>query len=92
MGELKQVLWDLSNRAGIPIELLPGIPSIELAGDRAIMIETHCGIGAYTEEQIVVLLKIGSVTVEGTGLQLHRMDRSKIVITGRICNICLERN
>ena len=92
MSELNRVLPELSARAGLPRELLPGVPVIELKGDRAVMIESHRGIGAYSEERITVLCRKNTVTVEGVGLQLHQMDRNRIVITGTIRAVLLERN
>lgn len=72
-------------------EHLPGLPVIELAGDKRVLIERHRGIVEYSSERIGVRVRYGTVCVHGCGLEVCRMTKEQIVITGRVDDIRLQR-
>lgn len=72
--------------------LLFGLPVIEIKGDSSAVIEEHRGIGAYSEEQIVILHRKGRIVISGSELSLRSMSREQIVVTGRIDHLSLERS
>ena len=85
-------LWHRLIREGdIYAEPLPGVPIIELAGDRRVLIENHFGVREYSRQRIGVKVKFGLVVVCGQGLELSRMIRQMLVIQGNVETVTLER-
>lgn len=84
-------LQRLVDRTGLESEALPGLPILEIAGDRRVLIEHHSGVLEYCPEQIRIRVAYGSVCVTGYGLELVRMSHQQLVITGRIESVCLQR-
>ena len=77
--------------ADLPDEPVPGLPLVELAGDGRVLIEHHRGVTEYGRSQISVRVKFGFVTVLGRDLELAKMTREQLIITGCIDAIRLER-
>lgn len=91
MTKAKLVWQKLSREGDIHSQPLPGIPVVELAGDRRVLIENHFGVREYSRERIGVKVKFGLVVVCGQGLELSRMTRQQLVIRGAVDSVCLER-
>lgn len=72
-------------------ESLPYVPIVELAGDKRVLIERHNGVVEYDTERIKVLVKYGTVCVQGGGLQLKQMTKEQLVVTGRIDSVQIQR-
>ena len=81
----------LTDRADLYGESLPGVPVVELAGDRRILIERHRGVTEYSTERICVRLSYGMICVCGCALELTRMTKEQLVISGRIDGIQIQR-
>lgn len=90
MIEWKDVMQNLSEKLGVPQEILAGLPTVELCGNRAVVIEQHYGICGYSEHYVSVKTKLGILKVEGSNLNIHVMNRQRIMIHGQICRIILE--
>jgi sporulation protein YqfC len=91
MERRKGIMDRLIEEADLPGELLPGQSVVELAGDRRVLIENHRGVTEYGQGKISVRVRYGLVVVCGCGLELSRMTREQLVITGRIDGITLHR-
>ena len=76
--------------AGCP-EPMPGQPLVEIAGHGRVLIENHRGVCCYGCEEIRIRVSYGQIAVTGSGLELARMSREVVVITGRIENVTLHR-
>lgn len=63
---------------------MPGVPLVELTGDRRVLIEHHRGVVAYGCDEIRVRMVYGLLCVSGSGLYLARMTRDQLVICGCI--------
>lgn len=87
-GDWMQRLTDQMDLTGEP---LPGVPVVELAGDRRVLIERHGGVTQYSREKICVKVRYGLVQVCGCGMELTRMTREQLVISGRIDSVHLLR-
>ena len=87
----KHILERLAAAADLQDEPIPGLPLIEIAGDKRVLIEHHCGVTQYGRCQISVRVKYGFVVIVGTGLELTRMTGQQLIITGKIDCIQLER-
>lgn len=80
----------LEERTGNP-ELFPDLPIVELAGSHRVLVENHLGVTQYSTERIGIKMKYGQLRINGCGLILEHMTKVKLVVTGRIDGICLER-
>ncbi len=74
--------------SGLP---LPGLPVLELAGDRRVLIENHLSITEYGRERICIRVKYGMISICGSCMELKQMRKDQLVITGKIDNISLMR-
>lgn len=84
--------WDrLAEGADLGGESAPGVPIVELAGDRRVLIENHFGVKEYSRERITVKVKYGFVSVCGCQLELMRMTAERLVICGRIDTVSVQR-
>lgn len=72
-------------------EPLPGMPLVEITGQNRVLIENHRGVCCYGQEKIRVRVSYGEITVAGCRLELTRMSREAVVITGRIDCVSLHR-
>jgi len=91
MGKREQWIRRLTDAADLSGEILPGIPLVELAGDRRILIECHCGVREYGKTKICVGMKYGCLCVSGSCLEVTVMSREKLVITGKIDSLQISR-
>lgn len=90
MTKGKDILRRLTREGALQDQPLPGLPIVELAGNRRVLIENHRGVREYSRERIGVKVKSGLVVVCGQGLELSRMTRELLVIRGTIEGIRLE--
>lgn len=91
MGRGRYFLERLVDEADLAAEPMPGQPIVEVAGDRRVLIENHCGVKGYSREKIVVNVKYGFISVCGCGLELMRMTKEQLIIRGRIDAVTLQR-
>ena len=89
--ERRNWMQKLADEADLPAEPLPGVPVVELAGDRRVLIERHGGVTEYSGERICVKVRYGLVCICGCGLELACMTREQLVVTGRIDAVQLQR-
>lgn len=93
MKEQKRWLERLMDHADLQTEPLPHVPLVELAGEHRVLIENHCGVTEYSQEQIKVRVCYGLLCIGGRKLEVARMTREQLVITGRIdCITLIRRN
>lgn len=81
----------IADSADLSAEPLPGVPVVELAGDRRVLIEQHRGVTGYSREEIRVKVTYGQVCVHGRCLELKHMTREQLVISGWIDCVKLLR-
>lgn len=79
------------DRLDLPDEPGPGQTLVEIAGHSRVLIEQHCGVVQYGPQTICVRVKFGFITVSGHCLELTRMTRHQLIISGRIDGVRLER-
>lgn len=72
-------------------ESIPGLPLVEICGDKRVLIENHRGVSRYCTDQICVRVAYGEVAVLGRGLELARMTKEQLVICGCIDEVSLVR-
>lgn len=81
----------LTNAADLQDAPIPGLPLIELAGDRRVLMENHCGVTEYGRERICVKVKFGQVCICGQELNLAKMTKSQLIVCGKIQSVELYR-
>lgn len=74
--------------AGTP---LPGIPVVELAGDRRVLIENHRGVVEYGSNRVSVRVAYGIFIVDGRELHIRRMTAQQIIVCGWIDSLSLQK-
>ena len=72
-------------------EALPGLPLLELVGECRVLIENHFGVSNYSCNEICVKVAYGIIRILGDKLELARMTKQQLVITGVIDDISLQR-
>lgn len=91
MKQRRNFLQTIAEAAELHGEPLPRLPIIELAGDRRVLIENHRGVTEYSREIIRVQVGYGQVCICGGGLELARMTKEQLVISGRVDSVSLCR-
>lgn len=91
MGNKKGFMEQITNAADLQDEPIPGLPLIEIAGERRVLIENHRGVIEYGSQTIRVKVKYGQVCICGSGLELARMTRGQLVISGWVDAVQLIR-
>lgn len=81
----------LAEEMDISQEAVPGLPLVEICGEKRVLIENHRGVLSYGSEGIHVCVSYGEVVVRGCGLELAKMTREQLVICGRIDSVSLVR-
>ena len=87
MQKEHRLLTRFAQKIDLPLDVAAQLPHLELQGFAECSMDCHRGILAYAPERIVVALNIGSVTVTGEGLEVRRMHRDRLTLTGRIESI-----
>lgn len=91
MGKGRVFIQRLVDEELLTAGALPGLPILELAGDRRVLIENHLGVMEYGRNRITVKVGYGQVSVLGDCLEIMRMTKQQLIICGRIGGITLQR-
>lgn len=81
----------LAQQADLMGEPIPGQSLVELYGGNRLLIEQHKGVIQYGKEEICIKLRFGILTVYGESLELARMCKEQLIITGRIDGLKIIR-
>ena len=91
MNQHNKTLNRLKSWLDLSVPTTPGMPIVEIAGNRRVLIENHNGIAEYGNEKIVILVKLGKIIISGTQLEVCNMSRHQLVIVGCIDAVSVER-
>lgn len=91
MKEKRDWMQKLAQGLDLPGEPIPGLPLVEIAGDGRVLVENHGGICEYGTEQIRIRVKYGTICVRGRCLELSRMSKEQLIISGQIDCVILNR-
>lgn len=83
----KAILSDAAELFDLPIDLLSGLPHVEVMGNRQFYMENHRGILSYSEEEIAVSANGVIVRVFGKKLELVSMSSDALRIRGEIARV-----
>lgn len=90
MGEKVNWMEKLTRQMEKSEEPLPGVPLVEISGQGRVLIENHRGVCGYGGDLICVRVNYGLIAVRGCDLELARMTRQQLVITGKIHSVSLS--
>ena len=78
-------IWDqLAVSADLSCEPMPKQSLVEIAGERRVLVENHCGVSGYGANEICVKVRSGNVIICGNDLQIIRMTKEQLIIMGTI--------
>jgi sporulation protein YqfC len=92
MAKRRSIFEAITMAADLPDEAIPGLPLVEIAGDRRVLIENHQGVVAYGTEQICVKVTYGTLSVCGCRLELTRMTKGQLIVSGITDKVVLYRS
>ena len=81
----------LTAAADLPDEAIPGRPLVEIIDHSRVLIENHKGVTEYGVNMIRVKVKFGCICICGSHLELSRMTKGQLIITGNVDMIQLCR-
>jgi len=91
LNQHKKVFGRLRGIFDMAAQPMPGVPIVEMAGNRRLLIENHQGVMEYGKDRISILVKFGKIHVTGTDLEISYMSRHQLIITGCIDAVAIER-
>ena len=91
MSKGRRFLYRLTDAAQLHDEAIPRLPLVEIMNDQRVLIENHWGVVEYGTTQISVNVRFGTVTICGCNLELARMMKGQLIVTGRIDSVHLQR-
>lgn len=91
MKRRQRVMEKVVLGADLPGMAIPGQTLVEIAGESRVLIENHQGVTVYECNAIHVRVCFGELCITGSGLELMRMSKCQLVITGRIDCVALQR-
>lgn len=86
----KDFVSSVSDRLAIPPEAVSTVPLIQLRGKKSLCVENHGGILEYSDTEVKIAVKGGSLTVRGSGIYICRMTKKCLEIHGRFVGLELE--
>lgn len=86
-----RILNRIVEEADLPGEILPGLPVVEIAGERRVLVENHMGVMEYSQGRIGIKVKYGMVVICGSCMTLTRMTKEQLVVSGKIDGVSLIR-
>lgn len=89
--EKKKMLNWITDGPVISSEPIPGKFLLELLGEGRILIENHKGVREYGTDKIGIKSDFGVVSIQGKQLELCQMSKERLIISGKIGCITLNR-
>ncbi len=85
----EKLLTKASQRLDLPVDVVAGMPKVEIVGQQEFSMEPHDGLMAYSQTEILVTSKIGPIAVTGQNMTIKLMNQERIVIVGRLFGVAL---
>lgn len=83
----KKILGEAAELFDLPVDLLAGLPHVEVMGNRQLYMENHRGILSYSNEEIAIGAEGVILRVWGKGLELMSMSGDALRIRGEISRV-----
>lgn len=83
----KALLGEAAELFDLPMDLMAGLPHVEVMGNRQLYMEKHRGILSYSNEEIAIGAEGLILRVFGKGLELMSMSGEALRIRGEISRV-----
>ena len=83
----KGIIGEAAEFFDLPVDLLAGMPHVEVMGNRQFYMENHSGILSYSNEEIAVGAEGMILRIFGKGLELMSMSGEALRIRGEISRV-----
>ena len=90
MNKVRRFLSDTADKLDLPADILANIPKMEVTGFREFSIDAHQGLLEYETHCIRIDTDLGRIALNGKGLTIKLMNRSRITIRGDLYTIELQ--
>lgn len=87
MDRGKRIFREIAQGMYLESEPLPGIPLVEIYNQNRVLIENHMGVLRYGHCEIQIRMRFGILCVCGKSLELARMTKEQLIITGNILEV-----
>lgn len=84
------VLSRLSEKIGLPLDILRGAPYIQLYGGRSLIIEGNLRIDCYDENALSVRCGKNILRIAGRGLRVTLLDGEALAVSGIITSVSID--
>ena len=91
MASKDRLIDKFAFHAELPSESAPGMPLVEIFGCQRVLIENHKGVTMYGCNEICVKVSYGQLSIRGSGLELARMTKQQLIISGQIEGVSIYR-
>lgn len=68
----------------LPQDIVFNLPRLTLIGNNELHIENHEGVKHFSSEELILILKQGSLRVEGKGLIIRSILPHEVFVEGRV--------
>jgi sporulation protein YqfC len=93
MGKLRQQVskWMMQNLE-LPADAVMDLPRITMIGQLHIYIENHRGVKAFSNEQLKLKLKQGTLVISGREFVIKTILPEEILLEGNISSVDFEND
>ncbi|OOE13658.1 sporulation protein YqfC [Fictibacillus arsenicus] len=93
MGKLRQQVskWMMQNLE-LPADVVMDLPRITMIGQLHIYIENHRGVKAFSNEQLKLKLKHGTLVISGREFVIKTILPEEILLEGTISSVDFEND
>lgn len=90
MKRRNEIVRRTTEALDVPGDLFPGMPLIELYGNRRVLIENHRGVAGYTCCAISICTDLGIYLICGKHLEIVNMTKHRLVVAGTIESVTID--
>lgn len=80
----------MARRTAVPQESFGLAQRITISGTTRVLVEGLRALEEYADDKISAAVRGGRVVIRGEGLRLDAMDKTELVVSGRIWGVELE--
>lgn len=84
LKKIRAVAEELSDRLGLPEDLVFGSAKITVIATKRILVENHRGILEYGNGRIVIKLDKAKLCLSGSDFEISAMNKNQILICGKL--------
>ena len=87
---MREIMETVTERLGLPAELSDGVPRLTLSGSQQVRIENHRCLLSFSADTLEVRCGKELLRVRGEGLRIVSMERSELLVDGKILTVEVE--